>query len=211
MSGYELLSLDELEPAEHRGSNLLPIRHALGFRPAGINAWAADAGGQLIPPHEEESGNEELYVVVRGRATFSVGGESADAPAGTLVFVGAGEQRTAVAEEPRTIVVAVGATVGEPFRAGGWDTFAVADTLRRRGRLDEARSIMRGLIDRDPSAWEHWYNAACFEALAGDADEAFAHLRKAVALNRGAVNPYLAEDTDLDPIRDDPRFAELLV
>lgn len=208
--GYRVLSLDELEPVEHRGSNLLPIRHTLGFRPAGINAWAADAGGQLIPPHEEDSGNEELYVVVRGRARFTVGDETADAPAGTLVFVGAGDWRTAVAEEPATIVLAVGASVGEPFHAGGWDSFAVADALRRTGHPDEARAILQALIDQDPTMWGHWYNAACFDALAGDAGAAFAHLRRAFELNEREVREYMGHDTDLDPIREDPRFAELL-
>ena len=208
--GYRVLSLDELEPAEHRGSNLLPIRHTLGFRPAGINAWAAGPGGQLIPPHEEDSGNEELYVVVRGRARFTVGEETADAPAGTLVFVGAGAWRTAVAEEPGTIVLAVGATVGEPFYAHGWDSVAVADSLRKKGRPDEARAVMQALVDQDPSSWGHWYNAACFDALAGDADAAFAHLRRAFELNEREVREYMGHDTDLDSIRDDPRFAELL-
>src|SRR5947209_18002957 len=117
--GYEILTLDEVETAEHRGSNLIPVRHTLGFRPAGVNAWIADAGGQLIPPHEEDSGNEELYVVVRGRASFVVGDEPQDVPAGTFVFVEAGEHRTATAEEDGTIVVCVGATIGEAFRAGG--------------------------------------------------------------------------------------------
>ena len=84
--GYTILSLDEVETASHRGSNLIPVRHTLGFRPAGVNAWRADAGGQLIPPHEEDSGNEELYVVVRGRATFTVGKETAEASAGTFVL-----------------------------------------------------------------------------------------------------------------------------
>jgi hypothetical protein len=49
--GYEILSLDEVETAPHRGSNLIPVRHTLGYRAAGVNAWRADAGAQLIPPH----------------------------------------------------------------------------------------------------------------------------------------------------------------
>jgi mannose-6-phosphate isomerase-like protein (cupin superfamily) len=117
--GYTILSLDELETASHRGSALVPVRHALGFRAAGVNAWKADAGGQLIPPHEEDSGSEELYVVVRGRAAFTVGEEEADAPAGTLVFAPPEVFRTAVAAEDGTIVFVVGGTVGEAFDAGG--------------------------------------------------------------------------------------------
>jgi quercetin dioxygenase-like cupin family protein len=100
--GYQILSLDEVETA-------------LGFRAAGVNAWKADTGGQLIPPHEGDSGNEMLYAVVRGRARFTVGEEEAEARAGTLVFVPPKVFRTAVAAEDGTIVFAVGGTVGEAF------------------------------------------------------------------------------------------------
>lgn len=209
--GYTILTLDEVETATHRGSNLIPVRHALGFRPAGVNAWIADAGGQLIPPHEEDSGNEELYVVVRGRATFTVGEETADAPAGSLVFVPPEVFRTAAADEDDTIVFAVGGTVGEAFNAGGWDSFALADTYRQAGRHDEGRAIMEQLIAEKPDYWATIYNAGCFEALAGNADAAFEHLRRAKELDaEGESARYFREDSDLDPIREDPRFQELL-
>jgi mannose-6-phosphate isomerase-like protein (cupin superfamily) len=209
--GYEILTLDEVETAQHRGSNLIPVRHRLGFRPAGVNAWIADSGGQLIPPHEEDSGNEELYVVVRGRATFTVGEETGDAPAGTLVFVPPEVHRTAAAAEDGTIVFAVGGTVGEEFNAGGWDSFALADSYRQAGRYDEGRAIMAQLIVEKPDYWPTTYNAGCFEALAGNPDAAFEHLRRAKALDTaGDSAQYFREDSDLDPIRDDPRFQELL-
>ena len=209
--GYEILTLDEVETASHRGSTLIPVRHVLGFRPAGVNAWIADTGGQLIPPHEEDSGNEELYAVVRGRAAFTVGEEEADAPAGTLVFVPPEVSRTAVAAEDGTIVFAVGGTVGEAFNAGGWESFALADTYRQAGRLDEAREIMAQLIADKPDYWATHYNAGCFESLAGNADAAFEHLRRAKELDaEGASAEYFREDSDLDNVRDDPRFQELL-
>jgi tetratricopeptide (TPR) repeat protein len=209
--GYTILTLDQVETAQHRGSNLIPVRHALGFQPAGVNAWIADSGGQLIPPHDEDSGNEELYVVVRGRATFTVGEETADAPAGSLVFVPPEIYRTASAEENGTIVFAVGGTVGEAFNAGGWDSFALADSYRQAGRHDEGRAIMEQLIAAKPDYWATTYNAGCFEALAGNADVAFEHLRRAKELDaEGESAQYFREDSDLDPIRDDPRFQELL-
>ncbi|HEY3551963.1 MAG TPA: cupin domain-containing protein [Gaiellaceae bacterium] len=207
--GYTILSLDEVETASHRGSNLIPVRHTLGFRPAGVNAWIADNGGQLIPPHEEDSGNEELYAVVRGRATFTVGEEQADAPAGTLVFVPPEVFRTAIAAEDGTIVFVVGGTVGEAFNSGGWDSFVLADTYRQAGRLDEGRAIMEQLIAEKPDYWPTSYNAGCFEALAGNPDAAFEHLRRARELDAGGDSAqYFREDSDLDPLREDPRFQE---
>ena len=206
---YNVVHLDEIDRVSYLGSNLIPLRYTLGFRPAGTNAWAAEAGGQLIPPHEEDSGNEELYVVLRGRAKFTVGDETAGAPAGTLVFVPPEVFRTAVAEEDETIVLAIGATVGQAFAGGNWDTFAVADELRRSGRLEEGREVLRRAREERPDAWAMTYNSACWEALAGNPDEAFEHLRRARELNPDGLRRYMAEDSDLDSLRGDPRFQEL--
>lgn len=210
-AGYTILTLDELETASHRGSNLIPVRHALGFRPAGVNAWKADAGGQLIPPHEEDGGSQELYAVVRGRARFTVGEEEAEAPAGTLVFVPGGVFRTAVAAEDGTIVFVVGGWIGEAFNTGGWDSFALANRYREEGRLDEARAVMEQLIAQQPDYWATSYNAGRFEAVAGSADPAFEHLRRAKELDsEGESAAYFREDKALDSLRDDPRFQDLL-
>lgn len=209
--GYTILTLDEVATARHRGSNLIPVRHTLGFRPAGVNAWVAGSGEQLIPPHEEDSGNEELYVVVRGRATFTVGEATSDAPAGTLVFVPPLVHRTAVAQEDGTIVFAVGGSVGEAFNAGGWDAFAIASTYLEAGRLADARAVMAELIAEKPGHWPTHYNAGCLEAQARNADAALEHLRRAKELDGdGDSAEYFRGDSDLDPLRDDPRFQELL-
>ena len=53
------------------------------------------------------------------------------------------------------------------------------------------------------------YNSGCWEVLAGNHDAAFEHLRRARELIPDAVRPYLDEDTDLDPLREDPRWEEL--
>src|SRR5215217_6907910 len=58
---------------------------------------------------EELDRSEELYVVLTGRATFELGDEETDAPPGTLVFVRTGTVRGAVAAEPETTILAVGA------------------------------------------------------------------------------------------------------
>jgi mannose-6-phosphate isomerase-like protein (cupin superfamily) len=208
--GYEILTLNEVETAEHRGSNLIPVRYTLGFKPAGVNAWIADAGRQLIPPHEEDDGSEELYVVVRGRASFVVGDETQDAPTGTLVFVPPLTHRTATAEEDGTIIFAVGAKIGEAFNGGGWDTFAVAYTLQRDGRTDESRAAMEKEMAERPDSWALPYNAACIASLFGNTDDALAWLHKALEMNQDEIYEYLREDSDLDNIRNDPRFQELL-
>ncbi|HEY3962074.1 MAG TPA: hypothetical protein VGL84_06065 [Gaiellaceae bacterium] len=212
--GYVIVDLTEIEAVpyyQREGEKLLTIQRLTGFRPAGINGWIGDPGEKLIPEHEEDSGNEELYVVVRGRATFTVDGKSFDAPEGTLVHVISGEKRTADAGEPGTIIVAIGATIGEPFETGGWTSFVVADAYRRQGRIDEARVAIGELLESTGDRWAGPYNAACFEALAGDADAAFGYLARAKEMAPDVeLRQYLEGDSDLDPIRDDPRFQELL-
>jgi mannose-6-phosphate isomerase-like protein (cupin superfamily) len=212
VSTYNVVKIDEIEAVPYLGGNLIPVRYTLGLRAVGVNAWAADEGGQLVPPHAEDSGSEELYVVLRGRAQFMVGGETGDAPAGTVVFVPPEVERTAVAEEPGTIVLAAGGRVGEPFRgaASAWDTFAIADAHRRAGRIEEGRAVLRKARDDAPDSWALTYNSGCWEALAGNPDEAFVHLKRALEMNESEVPRYLAEDSDLDSLRDDPRFRELV-
>jgi hypothetical protein len=54
-----------------------------------------------------------------------------------------------------------------------------------------------------------FYNLACLECLTGDLEEAVTHLRKAFELS-GQFRRYAREDSDLDAVRDDPVFAELI-
>lgn len=200
--GYTFVSLADLEAltAEHHGdSRLIPVRHALGLRAFGANAWTAETGKNVIPPHEEDSGDEELYVVVAGRVRFIVDGQSVDAPTGTLVHVLPGEHRTALAEEEGTIVLAVGATPGKPFERRGWDDLVVAFAAGRAGRVDEGRAIVKALPE-DDQPWVKPYNLACYEARFGDHDRARAYLDEACALSEEA-RAYAERDTDLESIR----------
>lgn len=211
---YEVLHLDDFEsfPAGPGSPVLRPVRRRFGFEVAGVNCWIGAAAGDTVIERHSEShlGHEELYVVLAGRATFTVGDEEIDAPGGTCVSVPAGIERTAIAGEADTTVLAVGAKAGEAFVSSGWEDFQVAEGYRRQGDLARGRAAIRAAIDREPDAWEGAYNAACFESLTGDADAALRHLRRAVELNPGEVREYAADDTDFDSIRSDDRFAEAL-
>jgi mannose-6-phosphate isomerase-like protein (cupin superfamily) len=93
------------------------IRQYFGITAFGVNAYEAAAGKELVVPHSETDygGNEELYLVVRGRARFRCDGEEAELAAGELLYVAAEVQRDAVALETPTIVFMVGATPGKPY------------------------------------------------------------------------------------------------
>jgi quercetin dioxygenase-like cupin family protein len=119
--------LDDIPLGEHNGQeDWLPIRHALGVRAFGINAWRADRGQQVIGEHVERedspSEHEELYLVLDGRAMFTVDGETVDAPRGTLVHVpDPGSSRGAVAQEDGTVVLVVGGEPGAAFAVSRWE------------------------------------------------------------------------------------------
>src|SRR6185437_4565713 len=87
MSGYRIVTLADLDRIEVPGSPVLrPLRRELGITAFGVNAYSADEpGNAVIAGHREPGGPEELYVVVSGHATFTVGEDTVDAPAGTLV------------------------------------------------------------------------------------------------------------------------------
>jgi hypothetical protein len=53
------------------------------------------------------------------------------------------------------------------------------------------------------------YNLACCESLAGRTTDALEHLRQAVDRSE-RVRSYAKEDSDFDPIRDEPAFKELI-
>ena len=212
-AGYEILSIDDLDryPTTQGSQVLRPLRRRIGFRPFGVNVWVGEsAGDHVIEPHRETDGTEELYVVVRGRARFTVVEETFDAPVGTLVHVPPATFREATAQEAGTTVLAMGAKEGEAFTPGGWEDFFVAYADLRAGNAEQGRAVMQEALEREPDAWQGPYNAACFEALAGETDAALEYLRRAVELDRREVRRYAPDDTDLDSIRNDPRYTELL-
>jgi hypothetical protein len=213
MSGYEILSIDDLDqyPTTAGTQILMPLRRRLGFQPFGVNAWLGrETGDHVIERHREQDGPEELYIVLRGRASFTLDEETFEAPVGTLVHAPPGTLREATALEPRTIVLAMGAKPDEAFTPSPWEDFAVAFARQRAGETEAGRAAMNEALARDPDAWQGAYNAACFEALAGQRDAALEHLRRAVTRGGDEVRTYAQSDTDLDSLRDDPLFREAL-
>jgi quercetin dioxygenase-like cupin family protein len=205
---YEVAHLDELDrfPVDDEGLTWRPVRRRLGIKAFGTNAYTAEkAGDHVVEEHSEQGGHEELYFVVRGRATFVLGDEEIDAPAGTFVSASPGTKRGAVAAEPGTAVVAFGAKPGVPHEISGWEEIFVAFGQLRNGNEDEGRRSIEAAVAERPDAWQGHYNAACFEALTNHRDEALAHLRRAVELDPAALE-YAKGDSDFDWLRDDPEF-----
>jgi hypothetical protein len=127
---YRLARLDEIEVVNDGRCPWRPIRHHLGITAFGVNAWTGvSAGDRIVNEHDEADEDEELYVVLNGRARFEIDGEKVDAPTGSLVFVPPGVKRTAFAEEAETTVLAIGATPGKPYEAVGWEIWMPLNEL----------------------------------------------------------------------------------
>ena len=127
---YQTQRLDDIpSPIETQNGapEWKPIRHYFDVRSFGVNANVARrAGDPVIEEHTEvQEGcmrHEELYLVTRGHARFSVEGETVDAPAGTLVFVRDPEaRRGAVALDAGTTVLAIGGEPGVAYRVSPWE------------------------------------------------------------------------------------------
>src|SRR3954447_18055777 len=147
---HQVASLEEIEGLP--GPDTLtwhPVRRHFGIRAFGTHAYtAAEACHDLVEPHTESTddgyAHEELYFVAAGRATFTIDGDTFEAPRGTYVFIpDPRSHRHAVAEEAGTSVLSFG---GPPtFKPSAWEWSFAADPLlrddpeRARQILDEGR------------------------------------------------------------------------
>jgi hypothetical protein len=210
---YEVVQLDALDriPVGKQGLLWRPVRRRLGIESFGVNAYTADEAGQEVVEHHDETGSgagkhEELYVVIRGRATFTLDEETIEAPAGTFVFVRERSvKRGARAEEPGTTVLALGGKPGEAFEVSPWEYYFAAIPAFRDKDYARGIEIVREGLEHYPDNPNVLYTLACFESLNGDTDSALEHLGQSVAREPRIAN-WAKEDSDLDPIRDDPRF-----
>ena len=188
------------------------MREHFGIHAFGINAFTPGEGGLLIGEHDEAgSGQEELYIVLDGTATFEIDGVTVEAPAGTFVFVPPGSKRKATGEGT---VLALGATPGQAYQGLDWGEawpFHRA-SLEAYGeqRYADALDAVRSGLERTPDNPGLNYNYACFSTLAGEVDdETFTRLRRSVEL----FPPFRKQaprDDDFAAVHDDPRFKEAL-
>jgi len=213
VSGYEVVHVDELEElpiTNPQGTFVLrPVRRRFGITAFGTNAYTGDAGQRVIEEHFERENHQEMYVVLRGRATFTLGDDEVDGPAGTIVYAHPGTRRGAVAAEDGTAVLAVGAKPGVVFEPSAWEDIFVANAYADQGDLEAARALIATVLETRPEAWQGYFNAACLEARVGDPEHAFGYLERSIELDPQA-REYARTDSDFDSIRADERFVSLV-
>ena len=215
---YIFASLDELEAAPlvapgatGDGRRRFNVRRSFDITSFGVQAFSAPRGVDVIRAHDEmllgEAGQEELYVVLKGAATFEIDGELVEAPEGSFVHVKPTATRKATAKDDDTTILVVGGTPGkayEPAPQEAADAYAAYD----EGDYEAALAKQRVVVEKRPGDPVAHFNAGCYAARSGLIDEAFEHLGRAVEINE-RIKELIATDEDLDSIREDPRFAQL--
>jgi hypothetical protein len=198
MSGWQAVRIDELDAIPWPGAETTwrPLRAAIGARIVGIGAYTAERAGQdVVEPHRDADGmgHEEVYVVLRGHATFTLDGAELDAPAGTVVRVDPQVHRHAVAAEPGTAVLALG---GFPTYQPSSSEWIERARPHIRSDPERARAIVDELRAERPDSPGLPIAEALLAVGRGDRDAAIAALGEVSAEYR----EQLRADPDLGPL-----------
>ena len=214
-TGFTVASIDDIEQGRVADGRVRhKVREQFGIEGFGVNAFRAlEAGAEVINEHDERGfaapGQQELYLVLSGKATFTIDGDEVDAPAGTLVSVEPDAKRGAVADEAETVVLVVGGAPGVAYNQT--PGFLVGPMFGPYQQEDwaGAAAIVRDVLEEHPGLPIGLYNLACCEARLGETDAALEHLEQAIA-----GEPRFADlgrdDDDFESVRETPRFKELV-
>lgn len=86
---------------------------------------------------------------------------------------------------------------------------ALGELYTRAGRFQEGLQVDLELVGMRPAEPIVWYNLGCSYALTGHKEQAFNALTKAVELGY-ADSDWMLKDSDLQSLREDPRFPQLV-
>jgi hypothetical protein len=202
---YSAIHIDALDRARlDEAGWWRPVRRTLGLTAVGANAYTADVvGAPLIEPHDELSpgagGHEEIYIVLTGAATFTIGDNTIEAPAGMLLRVDVGVQRAAVASAPSTTVLVVGGRPGAAMPPSPFEYWYAAQPAYDARDYKRAIAIASEGLAHHPQHGGLNYQLACFHSLAGDKDSAARCLRIAFHADP-RTRVWAEEDHDLDGV-----------
>jgi tetratricopeptide (TPR) repeat protein len=212
LDGFAVAHLDEIDEQADARCLFRPVRHYFGITGFGVTAWTAHAAGDLIIDEHDEgdpTSDEELFLVMRGRATFELNGEQIDAPTGTLIFAPPRAKRMAFATAPDTTIMAIEGTPGQAYEARGWEVWAPLVPLYEAGEYAQVADRLRVAVEASPKYPMLIFNLACCESMTGKTADALEHLRQAIDMS-DEFRATAQSDSDLDPIRDQPAFKQLV-
>jgi uncharacterized Ntn-hydrolase superfamily protein len=89
-----------------------------------------------------------------------------------------------------------------------WDALRHASSFHEPGKYRDGAAILRDALARHGDDPVLLYDLACFESLAGDTEEALAHVTRSLELDP-QLRPGAAVDSDFEALEQDPRFQAL--
>ena len=115
----------------------------------------------------------------------------------------------ATAKKDGTIIIALEGTPGQAYKPRGWELWAPLAPRYTAGEYAEVADRLGTLVAATPQYPMLFFNLACCESLVGRTGDALDHLRRAVEMSE-EFRQSAKTDTDLDPIRDEPAFKQLI-
>ena len=137
MAGWAVSAIDaipKVPEGETDDPDWHPLQHFFRLTAFGANVFVAVRGDEtLVAEHDERaSGQQELYVVLEGAATFRLSEDHVRAARGTAIAItDPTVRRSAVAVAPGTALLVIGASDG-PFSTT-WDASHFAQVPRSDG------------------------------------------------------------------------------
>ncbi len=114
MADYTAKNIDEMEAAF--GGAMKKVRAELGVSSFGMQVIDLPPDYADYPEHDhEESGQEEVYAVLRGSGRIEVDGERIDISPDVIVRVGPAARRKVFAGPKGLRMIALGAIPGKPY------------------------------------------------------------------------------------------------
>lgn len=87
----------------------------------GVNAFTRNKGEWLTKEHDEkDTGQQELFIIMEGKAEFTINGKKVLAPAGTIIEIEPEVKRSADALATPTTMLIIGAPAGKKYLPASW-------------------------------------------------------------------------------------------
>jgi quercetin dioxygenase-like cupin family protein len=109
--GYSKVNLDEIEPTGP-GGMVRFVRRELDLQAFGINWFELPPNADGVHHDEQESGQEEVNVIIRGSGTYVIDGQEVPVRAGDVFRFDPDTERGPKAGPDGLVMVAVGARRG---------------------------------------------------------------------------------------------------
>ncbi len=122
MADVTIKRMDEMEKytGESHGGEFLYAGKSLGVAAWGMNVVRVPPGWDGYPEHDHsDDGQEEVYVVLEGRAELHADDERWTLEPGTIARVGPTQKRRLVPGDDGATVLVLGGTPGKPYPASG--------------------------------------------------------------------------------------------